>query len=175
MRLKFWSACIVGVAGLVLGFAIARAQAPKQPSVDELRKAVSSLRGGRIPRPASYDSMTTDQQAFVKSVLSGPRGDISGSLGVMISARFRRPGAEDDCLRPLRGPRRVFERVAQAHRAGNHHGGARLDRALCLVRASSCRRERRSRHRGDRCHSRWTAAGEDGQTWRSSTTSAMSC
>jgi len=30
--------------------------------------------------------MTADQKAFVKSVLSGPRGDISGSLGVMMSS-----------------------------------------------------------------------------------------
>jgi len=30
--------------------------------------------------------MTTEQQAFVKSVLSGPRPDISGSLGVMIAS-----------------------------------------------------------------------------------------
>jgi 4-carboxymuconolactone decarboxylase len=85
MRLKPFTACIIGVAGLVLGFTLARAQTPeKPPSIDELRKAVADLRGGRIPRPKSYDTMTADQQAFVKSVLSGPRGDISGSLGVMI-------------------------------------------------------------------------------------------
>jgi 4-carboxymuconolactone decarboxylase len=82
---RFVTACLIGVAGLVLGFVIARAQAPdKTPSLDQLRKAVSDLRGGRIPRPKSYDTMTADQQAFVKSVLSGPRGDISGSLGVMM-------------------------------------------------------------------------------------------
>jgi 4-carboxymuconolactone decarboxylase len=80
-------ACIVGVAGLFLGLVMARAQAPgKSPSVEDMRKAVADLRGGRIPRPKSYDSMTADQQAFVKSVLSGPRGDISGSLGVMIAS-----------------------------------------------------------------------------------------
>src|SRR6185436_2471935 len=79
------TACLIGVAGLVLGFVIARAQTPeKPPTIDELRKAVADLRGGRIPRPKSYDAMTADQQAFVKSVLSGPRGDISGSLGVMM-------------------------------------------------------------------------------------------
>src|SRR5512145_860096 len=72
------TACLIGGAGLVLGFTIARAQAPaKPPTIDELRKAVADLRGGRIPRPKSYDAMTADQQAFVKSVLSGP-------LGVMI-------------------------------------------------------------------------------------------
>jgi 4-carboxymuconolactone decarboxylase len=84
-RLRLVTACIIGVAGLGLGFAIARAQAPATPpSIDDLRKAVADLRGGRIPRPTSYDAMTADQQAFVKSVLSGPRGDLSGSLGVMI-------------------------------------------------------------------------------------------
>jgi len=86
-RLRLVSAILIGVAGLVLGFTIARAQAPeKPPSIDELRKAVADLRGGRIPRPTSYDAMTADQQAFVKSVLSGPRPDISGSLGVMIAS-----------------------------------------------------------------------------------------
>lgn len=85
MPLKFFAACCIGLAGLILGFTLARAQAPeKPPTIDELRKAVADLRGGRIPRPKSYDAMTADQQAFVKSVLSGPRGDISGSLGVMI-------------------------------------------------------------------------------------------
>src|SRR5262245_22393734 len=77
--------CLIGIAGLALGFTISRAQAPeKPPSIDELRKAVADLRGGRIPRPKSYDAMTAEQKAFVTSVLSGPRGDISGSLGVMI-------------------------------------------------------------------------------------------
>jgi 4-carboxymuconolactone decarboxylase len=87
MRFTLLPACFVGVVSLTLGFAIARAQAPeKTPSIDEMRKAVADLRGGRIPRPKSFDAMTADQQAFVKSVLSGPRGDISGSLGVMIAS-----------------------------------------------------------------------------------------
>jgi 4-carboxymuconolactone decarboxylase len=88
MRLKLL--CVtVGLAGIALGFAMAHAQAqaaqPSQaPTAEQLRQAVASLRGGRIPRPVSYDAMTPDQKAFVTSVLSGPRGDISGSLGVMI-------------------------------------------------------------------------------------------
>jgi len=75
------------IVALVLGVAGLRAQAParaQEPTVDQMRKAVAELRGGRIPRPPSYDAMTADQKAFVKSVLSGPRGDISGSLGVMM-------------------------------------------------------------------------------------------
>jgi len=66
----------------------AAAQGPpsseREPTIDQMRKAVSDLRGGRIDRPSSYDAMTAEQKAFVKSVLSGPRGDISGSLGAMI-------------------------------------------------------------------------------------------
>jgi 4-carboxymuconolactone decarboxylase len=84
MRVKLLSATLIALAGLVVGFTVARAQAPAgAPSIDELREAVASLRGGRIPRPTSYDTMTAEQKAFVTSVLSGPRGDISGSLGVM--------------------------------------------------------------------------------------------
>ena len=81
MRTNILRAGGVCLIGLVLAFTSASAQAP---SIDELRKAVASLKGGRIPRPSSYDSMTPEQKAFVTSVLSGPRGDISGSLGVMM-------------------------------------------------------------------------------------------
>ena len=86
MRLHTLHVGLIGFAGFVLGFAVATAQSPSSssPSIDDLRKAVASLKGGRIPRPASYDAMTAEQQAFVRSVLSGPRPDISGSLGVMI-------------------------------------------------------------------------------------------
>src|SRR5512144_1702442 len=88
MRLHNLYAGLIGIAGLVLGFAVATAQSPSpsSPSIDDLRKAVASLKGGRIPRPASYEAMTSEQQAFVRGVLTGPRGDISGSLGVMIAS-----------------------------------------------------------------------------------------
>jgi len=89
MRFKWIVAGLAGVA-LTAGLVAVRAQAPApraaEPTVEQMRKAVSDLRGGRIPRPASYDAMTADQKAFVKSVLSGPRPDISGSLGVMIAS-----------------------------------------------------------------------------------------
>jgi 4-carboxymuconolactone decarboxylase len=84
MRITHVHATLMVLAGLAIGYAIASAQDSKTPSTDELRKAVASLKGGRIPRPSSYDAMTAEQKAFVTSVLSGPRGDISGSLGVMI-------------------------------------------------------------------------------------------
>jgi len=87
MRFKLIVAGLVGAA-VTAGVVMVAAQAgqPQPPTVEQLRKAVADLRGGRIPRPASYDAMTTEQQAFVKSVLSGPRPDISGSLGVMIAS-----------------------------------------------------------------------------------------
>jgi 4-carboxymuconolactone decarboxylase len=74
------------IAGLVALHAQVPAPQAAEPTVEQMRTAVSELRGGRIPRPASYDAMTADQKAFVKSVLSGPRPDISGSLGVMIAS-----------------------------------------------------------------------------------------
>jgi 4-carboxymuconolactone decarboxylase len=94
MRIKL---IVSGLVGLVLvgvvmvaGLVWVRAQAPagraQEPTLEQMRKAVSDLRGGRIPRPASYDAMTAEQKAFVKSVLSGPRPDISGSLGVMMAS-----------------------------------------------------------------------------------------
>ena len=100
MRLTRIGACIavVGVVVVVMMLVQGRiaaqrgagasaqgaAQASEEPTIEELRKAVSQLRGGRIPRPTSYDAMTDEQKAYVKGILSGPRGDISGSLGVMV-------------------------------------------------------------------------------------------
>jgi len=63
----------------------------QEPAIEDLRRAVAGLRGGRIARPASYDAMTDEQKAFVKSVLSGPRRGIDGSLGVMLAS----PGFAD--------------------------------------------------------------------------------
>jgi 4-carboxymuconolactone decarboxylase len=78
---------LVAIVSIALGFVVGAQTPPaKSPTLDELRKAVAELKGGRIPRPSSYDAMTAEQKAFVTSVLSGPRGDISGSLGVMIAS-----------------------------------------------------------------------------------------
>src|SRR5262245_14158644 len=87
MRLKLFVAGLVGAA-LTAAVVVAAAQGGQAqvPTIEQMRKAVADLRGGRIPRPASYEAMTAEQQAFVKSVLSGPRPDISGSLGVMIAS-----------------------------------------------------------------------------------------
>jgi len=89
VHLGHFSAALTGLASS-LGLTVVMAQAPTQqaqePTLDQMRKAVADLRGGRIARPTSYDAMTTEQKDFVRNVLSGPRGDISGSLGVMMAS-----------------------------------------------------------------------------------------
>ena len=82
-------------AGLVVGFGVlltgtARAQAPasnaEPPTLDALQRAVDTLPPGRVERPASYGSMTTEQQQYLQSVLAGPRSAVSGPLVVMLAA-----------------------------------------------------------------------------------------
>ena len=96
MRVKLLSAFVVGL-GVAVAMVAAQARTPAQaptqpesqartspPTLDELRRAVSGLRGGRIKRPGSYDELTPDQKTLVSSVLGGPRRGIDGSLGVMM-------------------------------------------------------------------------------------------
>jgi 4-carboxymuconolactone decarboxylase len=77
---------IAVVIGVVFGASTVLAQAPREapPSVAQQREAVARLRGNRIATPNSYDALTTAQQQYVASILSGPRSDISGPLGVMM-------------------------------------------------------------------------------------------
>ena len=49
-----------------------------------MREAVARLRGNRIATPNDYDTLTPAQKQYVASILSGPRSDISGPLGVMM-------------------------------------------------------------------------------------------
>jgi 4-carboxymuconolactone decarboxylase len=87
MRIRLLGAGVAAV--LVLGGVPAHTQAPSGgasagPTVEQMRQAVSRLRGNRIAVPTNYDTLTSDQQAYVKSILSGPRADISGPLAVMM-------------------------------------------------------------------------------------------
>jgi 4-carboxymuconolactone decarboxylase len=89
-------------AGVIacLGFlaATARAQAPADaPTPDTLRRAVATLPPGRIERPESYDSMTPEQQQYLRSVLGGPRSAVSGPLVVMLAS----PGLGDLAQRTM--------------------------------------------------------------------------
>jgi 4-carboxymuconolactone decarboxylase len=77
------------IAAVMLAGLASLAQAPsapreEPPSPAQLREAVSRLRGNRIATPNNYDTLTTAQKQYVGSILSGPRSDISGPLGVMM-------------------------------------------------------------------------------------------
>ena len=75
-------------SGLVIFAAYLAAQggADQKGTPDEarLRETVANLRAGRIATPTSYDRLNAEQKAYVASILSGPRADISGPLGVMM-------------------------------------------------------------------------------------------
>ena len=62
----------------------ARAQDLAAPTTEQLRQSVSRLRGNRIQTPNNWDTLTPQQRKYVESILSGPRSDISGPLGVMM-------------------------------------------------------------------------------------------
>jgi 4-carboxymuconolactone decarboxylase len=67
------------------GGVLAVAQEPA-PTIEQLRQSVSRLRGNRIETPNNYDKLTPQQKKYAESILSGPRNDISGPLGVMMVA-----------------------------------------------------------------------------------------
>jgi 4-carboxymuconolactone decarboxylase len=73
----------VGLALSAAGLAIAQ-QVERTPTIEQLRRTMSRLRGNRIATPNDYDALNPQQKKYVESILSGPRGDISGPLGVML-------------------------------------------------------------------------------------------
>jgi 4-carboxymuconolactone decarboxylase len=75
------------VAGALLVGVVVQTQAPggpASPTIEQLRQVVSRLPSNRIAVPTNYDKMTPEQQAYVRSILTGPRSDISGPLAVMM-------------------------------------------------------------------------------------------
>jgi 4-carboxymuconolactone decarboxylase len=56
------------------------------PTSEQLRQAVSRLRGNRISTPNDWEKLTPQQKKYAESILSGPRADISGPLGVMMAS-----------------------------------------------------------------------------------------
>ena len=74
------------VGALVMAQAPPAAQREGPPTIEQMRRAVSRLRGNRIETPNDYDKLTPQQKKYVESILSGPRSDISGPLGVMMVA-----------------------------------------------------------------------------------------
>jgi 4-carboxymuconolactone decarboxylase len=114
MRFTLLCAGTMGAAWLATAPAYAQASATEQtqaarprpgnaresdapPTVEQMQRAVSRLRGGRIQRPGSYDALTPEQKDYVKGILSGPRGDISGPLSVMLVS----PGLGDVTQRAM--------------------------------------------------------------------------
>jgi len=86
----FPSAVIVFVTALGLTVA-GQAPAPQagrgaaaEPTLEQMRRTVATLRGNRIATPSDYDTLKPEQQAYVRSILSGPRASITGPLGVMM-------------------------------------------------------------------------------------------
>src|SRR4029434_6968472 len=79
---------LVTVCGLVVLGAYLAAQGggdqKAAPTEARLRETVANLRGGRIATPTNYDRLNAEQKAYVASILSSPRADISGPLGVMM-------------------------------------------------------------------------------------------
>ena len=80
---------LIAVCGLVIFGAYLAAQGgvgdqTAAPTDARLRETVAKLRAGRIATPTDYDRLNAEQKAYVASILSGPRADISGPLGVMM-------------------------------------------------------------------------------------------
>jgi len=72
---------------VIFGAAYLAAQGGDQkgpPPEARQRETVAKLRAGRIATPTDYDRLNAEQKAYVASILSGPRADISGPLGVMM-------------------------------------------------------------------------------------------
>jgi 4-carboxymuconolactone decarboxylase len=88
MRFNRTGSALVGFTVIASTLALAQAPSPAQesvrPSVEQQRESVSRLRGNRIQTPNDYDKLTPQQKQYVESILSGPRSDISGPLGVMM-------------------------------------------------------------------------------------------
>jgi len=80
---------LIAVCGVVIFGAYLAAQGgvgdqTAAPTDAHLRETVAKLRAGRIATPTDYDRLNAEQKAYVASILSGPRADISGPLGVMM-------------------------------------------------------------------------------------------
>ena len=75
---------LTATALLVFLQAPAPAQREGPPTIEQLRQTVSRLRGNRIETPNDWDKLTPEQKTYAESILSGPRADISGPLGVMM-------------------------------------------------------------------------------------------
>ena len=81
MKRAIFATTAVGLTAIAT--VLVMAQTPT-PTLEQMRQTVSRLRGNRIETPNNWDKLTTEQKKYVESILSGPRGDITGPLGVMM-------------------------------------------------------------------------------------------
>ena len=84
MRRYLMAACGVVIFGAYLAAQGGVGDQTSAPTDAHLRETVAKLRAGRIATPTDYDRLNAEQKAYVASILSGPRADISGPLGVMM-------------------------------------------------------------------------------------------
>jgi 4-carboxymuconolactone decarboxylase len=78
-------AALIAALGLtVAGQTPAPRAANAAPTIEQMRLTVASLKGNRIATPNNYDTLSAEQQAYVRSILTGPRASITGPLGVMM-------------------------------------------------------------------------------------------
>jgi 4-carboxymuconolactone decarboxylase len=77
---------LIGVVTLAGVWTLAQNPSSDKTTVEHFRQSVSRLRGNRTAVPNDYDKLTVQQKKYVESILSGPRGDISGPLGVMMAS-----------------------------------------------------------------------------------------
>jgi len=77
-------AYVAVVFAAITGTFAVTAQDTAAPTIEQLRQSVSRLRGNRIQTPNNWDTLTPQQRKYAESILSGPRSDISGPLGVMM-------------------------------------------------------------------------------------------
>ena len=106
MRITLFGTTLIGLLALAPSFAQQSSAPPRPgnaresdapPTLEQMQRAVSRLRSGRIQRPNSYEALTDDQKKYVSGILSGPRGDISGPLAVMLVS----PGLGDVTQRAM--------------------------------------------------------------------------
>ncbi len=76
-------AVAAGTALVVTGIALAQKEGP---TLEQMRRTMSRLKGNRIETPTDYDKLTPQQKKYLESILTGPRADISGPLGVMMAS-----------------------------------------------------------------------------------------
>jgi 4-carboxymuconolactone decarboxylase len=84
MRVTLQRVVILLSAGLVTATLTAQTARSPVPTDEQMRATVATLKGNRIATPNDFDTLTPEQKAYVRSILSGPRSSITGPLGVMM-------------------------------------------------------------------------------------------